>query len=56
MIPIPGTKRVRYLEENAAAVDIVLSSEQLARIEAAAPAGAVAGPRYPQRLMDLLDH
>jgi len=47
VIPIPGTKRVRYLEENARAADIVLTPPQLARIEAAAPRGAVAGDRYP---------
>jgi aryl-alcohol dehydrogenase-like predicted oxidoreductase len=47
VVPIPGTRRVRYLEENAAAADIRLTQEQLARIEAAVPAGAVAGDRYP---------
>jgi aryl-alcohol dehydrogenase-like predicted oxidoreductase len=47
VVPIPGTRRVRYVEENAAAADIRLSDEQLARIESAVPAGAVAGDRYP---------
>jgi aryl-alcohol dehydrogenase-like predicted oxidoreductase len=47
VVPIPGTRRVRYLEENAAAAGIRLTEEQLARIEAAVPAGAVAGDRYP---------
>ena len=47
IIPIPGTKRVKYLEENAAASEIVLTPLQLARIEAAAPRGAAAGDRYP---------
>jgi len=47
IIPIPGTKRVRYLEENAAAADIRLTPEQLARIEEAVPRGAAAGARYP---------
>jgi aryl-alcohol dehydrogenase-like predicted oxidoreductase len=47
IVPIPGTKRVAYLEENAAASDIELSSDDLARIDAAAPAGATAGERYP---------
>ncbi len=46
IIPIPGTKRVAYLEENVAAADIVLSEDQLARIEAAFPKGATSGPRY----------
>ncbi len=47
IVPIPGTKRVRYLEENAAAADIRLTPLQLTRIEEAAPRGAVAGDRYP---------
>jgi aryl-alcohol dehydrogenase-like predicted oxidoreductase len=47
IVAIPGTKRVRYLEENAAAADIALSPEDLARIDEAAPAGATAGDRYP---------
>jgi aryl-alcohol dehydrogenase-like predicted oxidoreductase len=47
MIPIPGTKRVAYLEENAAASDLELTSDDLARIDEAAPAGATAGERYP---------
>jgi aryl-alcohol dehydrogenase-like predicted oxidoreductase len=46
IIPIPGTKRVKYLEENAAAADIRLTPQQLTRIEEAAPRGAVAGDRY----------
>jgi aryl-alcohol dehydrogenase-like predicted oxidoreductase len=47
VVAIPGTKRVRYLEENAAAADIRLSAEDLARLDAAAPPGATAGDRYP---------
>ncbi|MDP9849951.1 aldo/keto reductase [Streptosporangium lutulentum] len=46
VIPIPGTKRLRYLEENAAAADVTLTSGQLAALEAAVPAGAVQGDRY----------
>jgi aryl-alcohol dehydrogenase-like predicted oxidoreductase len=46
VIPIPGTKRLRYLEENAAAADVTLTSAQLAALDAAVPAGAVAGDRY----------
>lgn len=46
VVPIPGTKRVRYLEENAAAVDIALSDDELARIDDAVPVGAAAGERY----------
>jgi aryl-alcohol dehydrogenase-like predicted oxidoreductase len=46
VVPIPGTKRRSYLEQNAAAVDIVLSPEELEEIEDAVPKGAVAGERY----------
>jgi aryl-alcohol dehydrogenase-like predicted oxidoreductase len=46
MVPIPGTKRRSYLEENLAAADIRLSSADLAAIESAAPRGAAAGTRY----------
>jgi len=45
IVPIPGTKRVRYVEENAAAVDLTLSPAHLARIAAVAPKGAAAGSR-----------
>jgi aryl-alcohol dehydrogenase-like predicted oxidoreductase len=55
VIPIPGTKRVRYLEENTAAADIALTPEQFAAIEAAAPAGAVAGDRYAESGMRFLN-
>jgi aryl-alcohol dehydrogenase-like predicted oxidoreductase len=47
VVPIPGTKRLKYLEENAAAADITLTAEQLDALAAAVPAGAVAGQRYP---------
>ncbi len=47
IVPIPGTKRRSYLEENAAASEIELTSDDLARIDAAAPAGVAAGERYP---------
>jgi aryl-alcohol dehydrogenase-like predicted oxidoreductase len=47
IVPIPGTKRVRYLEENAKAVDIELTDDELRRIEEAFPKGATAGDRYP---------
>ncbi len=46
IIPIPGTKRVRYLEENAGATRVQLPADAIARIEAAAPKHAVAGARY----------
>lgn len=50
VVPIPGTKRRTYLEQNVAAADIELGAHDLARIEAAAPATAFAGERYPERL------
>jgi aryl-alcohol dehydrogenase-like predicted oxidoreductase len=45
-VPIPGTKRRRYLEENVAAAAIELSEEDLRRLDEAAPLGATAGDRY----------
>ena len=56
IVPIPGTKRVKYLEENCAAADIELTAEQLARIDAAIPADAVAGARYAAEAMKLSGH
>jgi aryl-alcohol dehydrogenase-like predicted oxidoreductase len=47
IVPIPGTKRRKYLEENVAAVGITLTDEELKRIEEAAPKGAASGERYP---------
>ncbi|MEO0828688.1 MAG: aldo/keto reductase [Cyanobacteria bacterium J06642_9] len=47
VVPIPGTKRRQYLEENVAAVDIELTPAELGRIEAVAPQGVAAGDRYP---------
>lgn len=47
IVPIPGTKRRRYLEENVAAVDITLTTAELAQINAVMPQGAAAGDRYP---------
>jgi aryl-alcohol dehydrogenase-like predicted oxidoreductase len=46
VVPIPGTKHVRYLEENVAAIDVELTDDDLARLEEVAPAGAAAGDRY----------
>jgi len=46
IVPIPGTKRRKYLEENIAAADVLLSKSDLARIEEAAPKGFAAGGRY----------
>jgi aryl-alcohol dehydrogenase-like predicted oxidoreductase len=46
VVPIPGTKHVQYLEQNAAATEIELSDDDLRRIDEAAPAGAASGDRY----------
>lgn len=47
VVPIPGTRRRAHLEENLAAVDLVVTTEDLAELESALPAGAAAGARYP---------
>jgi diketogulonate reductase-like aldo/keto reductase len=54
-VPIPGTKRVRYVEENAAAVDLSLTPDETAALESAFPIGAAAGTRYPADSMRLLE-
>jgi aryl-alcohol dehydrogenase-like predicted oxidoreductase len=51
VVPIPGTKRRAFLEENAAAAAVALSAAELAAIEAVAPKGVAAGGRYPAALM-----
>jgi len=55
IVPIPGTKRRQYLEENAAALDIALSAEDLSRISTAFPPGMTAGERYPEGMMKALN-
>ena len=47
IVPIPGTKRRTYLEENVAATEITLTEQELNRLEAVAPKGVAAGQRYP---------
>ena len=47
VVPIPGTKRVQYVEENAAAADVELSDDDLRRLDEAFPLGAAEGDRYP---------
>ncbi len=54
IIPIPGTKRRKYLQENVGALDVDLTSEDLARIDEVAPKDAFAGSRYPEAMMKLL--
>lgn len=51
IVPIPGTKRRAYLEENIAAANITFTADELAKIDAIAPRGAAAGTRYPEVLM-----
>jgi hypothetical protein len=52
----PGTRRVRYLEENVAAASITLTPAELAALDEAAPPGAASGDRYPTGQMPLLNH
>jgi aryl-alcohol dehydrogenase-like predicted oxidoreductase len=55
IVPIPGTKRRRYLEENVAAIDVKLTEEDLRRIEEIFPTGAAAGQRYPENMMKIVN-
>lgn len=55
IVPIPGTKRRRYLEENAAAVEVSLTAAELAEIDAIFPPDAAAGLRYPEEMMRLVN-
>ncbi|HEV2210503.1 MAG TPA: aldo/keto reductase [Verrucomicrobiae bacterium] len=54
VVPIPGTKHRRYLEENVSALDVQLSPADLQRINELSPKGAAAGPRYPEAMMQLV--
>jgi len=51
IVPIPGTKHVRYLDENIGALDVSLSDEELRRLDEILPPGAAAGTRYPEQAM-----
>jgi aryl-alcohol dehydrogenase-like predicted oxidoreductase len=55
IVPIPGTKRRKYLEENVAAADIRLTREEMAALDAALAPGKVAGPRYGEKAMSQVD-
>jgi aryl-alcohol dehydrogenase-like predicted oxidoreductase len=48
IVPIPGTKRTERIDENIAALDVVLSADEIARLSSALPPGAAAGTRYPE--------
>jgi aryl-alcohol dehydrogenase-like predicted oxidoreductase len=51
IVPIPGTKRRSYLEENVAAIVVKLTNDDLVRLDELMPQGAAAGPRYPEEMM-----
>jgi len=55
IVPIPGTKRRKYLEENIGAVTVTLTAEDINRINAVAPQGIAAGDRYPAQNMSALN-
>src|SRR5260370_759029 len=55
LIPIPGTKRRKYLEENAGALNVKLNAEDLRHIDEVAPKGAASGPRYPETMMTFVN-
>ena len=55
IVPIPGTKRRKYLEENALAMDVELSSDDLRRLNEVFPSGAASGMRYPEHMMNLVN-
>ncbi|MDQ3649925.1 MAG: aldo/keto reductase [Acidobacteriota bacterium] len=55
IVPIPGTKRRKYLEENVEALDIELTADDLRRLDELAPRGVVAGDRYPKAMMALVN-
>ncbi len=51
IFPIPGTKRIKYLEENVAAIEVHLTAEEIKEIDSIAPKGVAAGMRYPESMM-----
>src|SRR5581483_4910401 len=55
IVPIPGTKRRKYLEQNAAAADVKLSQYDLARLDEVFPLDAAAGERYPEHMMSMVN-
>jgi aryl-alcohol dehydrogenase-like predicted oxidoreductase len=54
-VPIPGTKRVKYLEDNLGAVRVTLTRDELSELDRLFPAGAAAGERYTEGGMKMLD-
>jgi aryl-alcohol dehydrogenase-like predicted oxidoreductase len=55
IVTIPGTKRIKYLEENIASEMVQLSNDDLRAIDEILPAGAASGARYPERFMSALN-
>jgi aryl-alcohol dehydrogenase-like predicted oxidoreductase len=55
IVPIPGTKRRKYLEQNVAALDVKLSEDDVRRIDEIFPTGAAAGDRYPEHMMSIVN-
>jgi aryl-alcohol dehydrogenase-like predicted oxidoreductase len=55
IVPIPGTKRRKYLEDNVGAIDVKLTAEDLRRIDEIFPTGAAAGQRYPEHMMSTVN-
>ncbi|HTC49909.1 MAG TPA: aldo/keto reductase [Candidatus Aquilonibacter sp.] len=55
IVPIPGTKRRKYLEENVAAIEVKLSQKDSQRIDEIFPTGAAAGDRYPEHMMAIVN-
>jgi aryl-alcohol dehydrogenase-like predicted oxidoreductase len=55
IVPIPGTKRRNYLEENVAALDLKLTAQDLRRVEEIFPQGAASGQRYPEHMMAIVN-
>lgn len=56
LVPIPGTRRIKNLQENLGALDVILTDSELAAIEAVFPADAISGTRYAESVMHLLEY
>ncbi len=55
IVPIPGTKRAKYLDDNMGAADVRLTADELAEVDAILPAGSTAGERYPAHTMQFVN-
>ena len=55
IVPIPGTKRVKFLDDDLGAINVRLTSEELAQIDAGLPVGAASGERYHAQAMKAID-